>query len=372
MPADAEQAELEAPTSLRASLEAGFAAAEAAAPPVEVVTAPAEPVTAPAQVDPAAPAVARDEAGRFAPKAEDTPDKTAAAAPEAKPAPVDPKITDKPEAASPEAPQEPIRAPAALSAVAKAKWATLDPVLQAEWSKRERDMDQGLQKQGVQLKRFERMDEAIAPHRDRLLMSGMDEVAYVRSLITADEMLRGPNKIQALAQIAEMYGADLRQLGQPGQQPQQAQLPPQFQAMASEIANLKGELAQFKGAAQEADIAQTQARIDTFAKDHPYFENVRPLMAALIQSGQAIELEDAYAMACRASPEVHPVLLKEQMDAQAAAARAEATARANEAKQASGSVTGSPAPGTVAARSGPPLSTRDSLERGFRDAGLIA
>lgn len=356
----------EAQTSVRGLLEAGFAADAAANP--ETPAAPAPVADAPAAAAaPDAAAPVRDEAGRFAPKdaakAEIT-DTTASAAPEAKPA--ETPTPDSPATAGTEAPREPIPPPAALSAAIKSKWSTLPPEVQAEWAKRETDMVLGLQKQADNLKRFERLDEVIAPHRERLALARVDDAAYVKSLIAADEMLRGPNQIQALAQIGQMYGIDLRHLAQPGQQPPQAAQPdPQVQAMAQELTALKGELAQFKGAAQETEQAQLQAQVDSFAKDHPYFENVRGLMGALMRSGQAADMASAYEMACRASPEVHPVLMQEEADRKAAAARAEATQRASEARQASGSVTGSPAPGTAPAQTGPAPTLRESLERQF-------
>lgn len=355
------------PVSLRSALEANFAADEAksatTAPEIKPEIKPAI-IPDPANPAPEAKAQPRDETGKFAPKPAD--DEAA------KPVTAETKIPDSPEAAAPEAPAEPILPPAALSAAAKAKWATLDPAMQAEWSKRETDMVQGMQKQGDQLKRFQRMDEVIAPHRNFLAMNGQDEVTYVRSLVAADELLRGPNPLNALAQIAGMYNIDLRQLGgpaqavQPGQQPApQAQPDPRYQALEQQIAELKQSQAQQLTNAQQTEQAQLQAQIDAFAKDHLYFENVKGPVAALLRSGEAATLDEAYDMACWARPDIRPLLQKEQADKAAAAERAAASAKASEARQASGSVTGSPAPGATPQRSGPAPSIRESLERQF-------
>jgi hypothetical protein len=374
----------EAPISVRASLEAGFAAAEAAPAPVTEIkpaTIPEPKADAPKAPVVDAAQVARDEAGRFAAKTNDAPtaDLKSADAPK-----TDTKITDTPAAAPTEAPQEPIPAPAALSAVAKSQWATLPPVIQAEWAKRERDMDAGLQKQAVQLKRFERIDEAIAPHRNYLAINGLTDESYLRSLIAADGMLRGPNPGDALAQIAGMYNIDLRQTGQPGQQPQQAQQPqpqaqpdPRYQELVQTVASLQQTVAQQQSAAQESVNTQRQSQIDNFAKDHLYFENVRQQMGALLRSPGLAELAEtspldamksAYDQACWAHPEIRPLLLAEQTATQEAAARAAVSAKANEARQASGSVTGSPTPGTGPVRTGPAPAIRASLEQGFAAA----
>lgn len=352
------------PSGVRALLEAGFAADAAKSTEIKPATIPD-----PANPEPK-PVVNRDEAGKFAPKPADgeTPKPVA-----------ETKITDSPEAAKPEAQAEPILPPAALSAAAKAKWATLDPVLQAEWSKRETDMTAGMQKQGDMLKPLQAISEAIEPHRNYLAMNKMDPATYVRSLVAADELLRGENPLGALGQIAGMYNIDLRQLGAPaqaaqqGQQPaQQAQPDPQYQALAKELADLKQSVAQQHGAVQQTEQTQLQNQVDAFAKDHLYFENVRGPVAALLRSGDAATLDEAYDMACWARPDIRPLLLKEQSDKAAAAERTAASAKAEEARKASGSVTGSPTPGAAPMQGGPPPSIHDSLTRQFRDAGLIA
>lgn len=351
------------PVSLRSALEAGFAAdaAKSADAPVEIKPAtipdPAKPVTE-AGVQP------RDETGKFAPKPAD--------GEAAKPVTAETKPTVQPEAAAGEAPKEPIPAPAAWTAPAKAKWATLDPDVQAEIAKRETDMVQGMQKQGDALKSLQSINEAIEPHRNYLAINKMDPAIYVRSLMAADELLRGPNPLNALAQIAGMYNIDLRQLGQPaqavqpGQQPQpQAQPDPAVQQLQRELAELRQSTAQQQSAAQETEQAQLQAQIATFAKDHLYFENVKGPVAALLRSGEAATLDEAYDMACWARPDIRPLLLKEQSDKAAAAQRAADSAKANEARQASGSVTGSPTPGAAPVQTGPSPSIRESLERQF-------
>lgn len=348
-----------APVSLRDALEAGFAADAAKSTEIKPATIPDA-----AQTEAKA-APNRDEAGKFAPKAAD-------AEPVKPPAPdaTEPKITVPPEAAATEAPKEPIPPPAAWTAAAKSKWSTLDPEVQAEIAKRENDMVQGTQKQALQIKRFERMDEVIAPHRNYLAMNGLDEATYVRSLVAADEQLRGPNPLGALAQIAGMYNIDLRQIGQPGQQPpQEAQPDPRYQALEQRLAELQQTVVQQQSTAQQTEQTQTQAQIDAFAKDHLYFENVRPEMAAFLRAGTATDMEKAYEMACWARPDIRPLLMKEQADKQAAEQRAADSAKANEARQASVSITGSPTPGASPVATGPSPSIRESLERQF-DAAL--
>lgn len=328
----------EEPQDLRGALDAAFAADEANPAPVEQEAAPVSD------------GPARSPDGKFALKTEGV---QAAATIPTTPAPQDQ-----------EAPQESIRPPASWSAQAKADFATLAPHIQAEVLRRETEVNKGFEERAAKLKPWEAVDQALAPVRSRLAMNGLNDASYVQALVAADESLRGPNKVQALIQLAQQYGIDPRQFAQPdqyGQQPQQAQLPPQYQDLAQRFEALQQSVMQQQTAAEQTATAQTQAQIDAFAKDHLYFENVKPTMAALLKSGQASDLDSAYAKACRLDDTIFPLVQKEEADRKTQADKAAATARVSDARRAAGSLTGSPAPGTVPTRTGPAPSLRDAL-----------
>ena len=315
----------------------------------EVVDAP-EPVAAAPEPTEGQPRAAD---GKFAPKTEGV----------QAPATI-PTTSDQPAVAAPEAPQESIRPPASWSAQAKADFAALPAHIQQEVLKREGEVNKGFEERAAKLKPWEDVDRALAPVRSRLAMNGLNDAQYVQALVAADESLRGQNKVQAFAQLAQQYGVDLRQFGAPqqaGQQPQMAQLPPDVVAALQKIPELEQQLSQQQSAAQQAATAQTQAEIDTFAKDHLYFENVKPQMAALLQTGQASDLASAYDMACWARPDIRPLVMKEQADKDAKAAQEAAAARVGKARQAGGSITGSPAAGSAPVRNGPAPNIRDAL-----------
>lgn len=341
------------------------------AAPEAGAAAPAAPAAAAAEGAPADAAGARPRAadGKFAAKgSSDTADQGAAL--EAPRSDAGTTTTDQPAAAGAEAPSgEPIRPPAAWSAVAKSKFSTLDPEVQAEIAKRERDMDKGLAERASELKRYEPFEKVIGPHRNRLAMAGTDEVTYVQSLIAADELLRGPNRQQAIQQIAQMYGINLGQPAHQGQQqPQGAQLPPEYQALAQTVAQLQQSFTQQQSAAQQLENARTQSEIDAFAVDHMYFENVRPDMIAMLKSGISDNLADAYRKACWARDDIRPLLLKEDSDKAAAALRA----KANDARQASGSITGSPTPGAAPPSANANGSIEDDVTAAWRAASSRA
>lgn len=333
------EAHTEEPLDLRGALDAAFAADEATPPPA--VTPEAE---APTEGQPRAPD------GKFAPKTDGV-QAVASITP----------ITDPPAVVAPEAQAEPIRPPASWSAQAKADFATLAPHIQQEVLRRETEVNKGFEERATKLKQWEPLDAVLAPVRSRLAINGLTDVTYVQALMAADETLRGPNKVQGLLQLAQQYGIDLSQFTQPGapqQQPQQAQ--PQVDIQA-EIDR------RFEALQNQTRTTQTQAQIDAFARDNLYFENVKPALAAILRSDPTIQqladtdpagaLKAAYEQACWASPTVRPLMLKQQADA----ARLTANAKVNGARQAAGSLTGSPTPGSAPLRGGPAPSIRDGL-----------
>jgi hypothetical protein len=96
----------------------------------------------------------------------------------------------------------------------------------------------------------------------------------------------------------------------------------------------------------QAQHAQITNEIQAFGSEtdqsgklaHPWFNDVRPVMGALMASGQAKTLSEAYDQACHAHPTIRADLMREAVAAEAAKRRA----AADKARQAGGSITGSP------------------------------
>jgi len=231
--------------------------------PVEAVAAepilPADTQETPEQTE----ARTRDENGRFAKAPED--------------------VQDTP--ASGEEPEKTILPPRTWTGAAKSKFAQLDPDVQQEVLRREREIEAGKQQWDTKAEAFNKLDAVIAPVRDRLTMSGLTPDTYIAALVRADEMLRGPQSLQAIQMLAQQYGINLGAIsGGPQAQPQQWQPDPQYQALQSQFQQLQARLDQDAQAKQEQDHQATLARIEAFASDpaNIYFDNVRGEMAALI------------------------------------------------------------------------------------------
>jgi hypothetical protein len=321
-----------------------------AAPIAVVADTPAK-APEPAEANPAG-APARDATGKFAPKTEGA-------------APVAPVKIDNAAPPGLEAPKEPIRPPEGLSAPVKAMWATLPPEVQQDIDRRERESQTAIQERGAKLNQLEPIAKALEPIQGRLTMAGIDGATYVRALVSADEQLRGPNGAQALMELARQYGIRLPQGVQQGTQAQQQQpqVHPVIERLQRQVSELTQQNQQAQQAAQTQQQTQIQSTIDAFAKDHLYFENVKPRIAALLASGHAADLKDAYEQACWADPVVRPLFQAEQ--AKPTGAQEQQRAKVQQAKQAGSSITGAPGVGGSPTRTSNP---NNSVEDDVREA----
>ena len=272
---------------------------------------------------------ARDEAGKFAPKEPKEEPEAPAQAQEAAPE-------------GEEAEEAPRKPPASWSPQAKADFAQLAPHIQDEVLKRERDMDKGLQSRASELKRYEPIEQVIAPHRDRWSAHGVDEATAISQLLNADAYLR-QNPLAAIQDLAQAYGVDLRQYAQ-GNLPQQQ---PALQPFIQKIDNLERRLQQSDEAAARAQQSQNEKAIEAF-KNSPeatYFADVEIEMAKLISAGlvdgETAEerLKNAYEKATWQRPDIRKLILADQSKPkQETQAERQRTAAA---KKAGGSITGS-------------------------------
>jgi hypothetical protein len=301
--------------------------------------------------------------------------KAAAPAPEPTPTPE----TAKPEGT--EAQAEPIRVPPSLPAAIKAKFGSLDPDVRQAFVALEDSVQKAKAEWGEKGQRLNRFDQLIGPRLSRWQMSGLDEFSGIQTLLAAQDVLDS-NPLKGIveigrsygvspAQIAQAFGLSQASAAQPGQEGQPAPtVGPDFErALQQYVAplqqgfqTLQQQLQQSQQAAEAAEINRLAAQVQAFADDpkNLYFNDVLDDVVELIRvakgRNQELSLAEAYERAIWASPEVRPLLIKAQADAEASetarkaeeqrkAADAAARAKAQAAQQASGSVTGSPAPG---------------------------
>lgn len=288
----------------------------------------------------------RDEGGKFT-KAEEAPAETAkepgaeiAAEPET-PA-VQPKETAEVKPATPA-----IDPPHSWPAEAKPLWASVSPEAQKVIAKREADAHAEITRRGEQaktyeetLKAYEPLGQLIQAHKDDFSRRGISPVQSFSALLAAQKSL-DENPVHGLVQIGLSYGVDLRPLlqGQPATipaapDPRVAQLEARLQQVTgylTEQQRTQHDAAEKQRLAQESELQQV---IGDFAKDKPHFNEVKPVMAALLQSEQAKDLAEAYDMAINAKPDIRQRIQEDQRKADEAKREADAKAKAEQARKA--------------------------------------
>ena len=269
--------------------------------------------------------------------------------------------TDQPsEAVAEPAAKLAIRAPASWSPAAKATFDKLPPEVQQAVAKREQEIDHGLRRKSEEVKRYEPLEQLIAPRRALWAAQGMDEASAIKTLLAAQDLLERDPK-QGLEFLARSYGVNLN-TAQPQGQPYQAQ---PARDSHPEIAHLKQQLQVLQSQVQTAQTAPIVSQIDAFQNDpaNLYFENVRDDMAVLLHNGKAADLKEAYDMACWMRPDIRPFL----QTAQAPAVPMQD--KAAQARRAAVSVTGSPGQTAIRKSNG---SIEDDIRAAFEEVAGTA
>lgn len=305
---------------------------------------------------------ARDEAGRFA-KADGQPatitekdltEKPGASSPLEKP------DASSPSAAAPPAPNaadDKIPPPAEWRGAGKVKWGLLPKEVQAEL----RDTYASVQATQAEIGPLK---EIIDYARPMLVREAGSVGEGIRQLVAFHELsLTKP--LELIHHIARTRGIDLSAAfgGQP--QPgttQQGQ--PDIQAIIAQT--VQQHLQPFQAQIEQRENQSTIQTVEAFRADpaHPYFEDVRPFMAALLKSGQAKDLQDAYDKATWADPSIRTALQQRQSEEAANNRKAEV----EKARRASAaSLTGSPLPnGSSMAAANPSASVLDDVRAAAR------
>lgn len=191
-----------------------------------------------------------------------------------------------------------------------------------------------------QLTQYEPLGKVIEAYKDEFDRRGIHPAQAFSSLIQAQRML-DQNPLGGLVQLGRSYGIDLLpmlqhhgvQVQQPQQGRQQQQVDPKVAALESQLEEIKGKMTAQERLVQEAEEQRLHQMITEFAKDKPYFEEAKPVMATFLQAGHAKTLDEAYDMAVNAMPSVRERIRQEARRAEAAKREAEQKAKAEAARK---------------------------------------
>lgn len=183
-----------------------------------------------------------------------------------------------------------------------------------------------------QRKAYEELQSALAPYKQIIAAKGIKEIDAIRQLLEVQRRLDTSPK-ETIELIAKSYGVSLAAPVNDAD-PDTAGLRAELDSIKQSIALRDRQAAD----AQQASLQQTlrefqEAKTEKNEPKHPHFEKVRGVMGALIQSGSAKDLSDAYQQAVYANPELRADLLKAESEATKAKVLADAAKHAEEAKR---------------------------------------
>lgn len=282
----------------------------------------------------------RDESGRF----------TKQAAPEPAPEPAEEPVWKRP--------------PLSWKKDYHEVWQKADPRLQEYAFQREEQMRRGVEPL-LQAKQFaDAVNEAISPYAQTLTGLGLKPEQAIAALMKADHTLRTSDpqtRYNYFMQLANEYGINLQGAAQ-GQPVTQGD--PTIFALKNELANVRGEVLTWKQQQEAAEQAVLANEIDSFAQTAEHFEDARPEMIKILQSGQAETLEEAYDKAVWGNKDLRERILSAQQAEQAAKVAAEKNRAAKAARAAAVSVRSA----TPGANTAPKAKDRRSLlEEAFEE-----
>lgn len=233
-------------------------------------------------------------------------------------------------------------------------WNSADDKLKEYAYQREEQMRRGVESVLSKAQFADQINEVINPYVDTIRGLGLEPAQAISALMQADHILRtgsADQKAQYFQQLAQQYGI---QLGETAPQTTQT---PQYSSLVNELNNLRGQFMGMKQAQESAQNQQLMTEIDAFAQKAEHFEEARPTMIQLLQSGLATDLQDAYDKAIR----FDPALFEQVQQAQQAKAAAEKSAQLNRAAKAARAAAVSVRSSTPGTNTAPKAQDRRSL-----------
>jgi hypothetical protein len=197
-------------------------------------------------------------------------------------------------------------------------WQKADPKMQEYAWQREEQMRAGVEPLLTKAQFADAMQEAIQPYMNTIQGLGLQPEKAVAALMEADHKLRNSDpqtKMQYFMQLAQSYGINLgavqQGVTQQGVMPQ-ASVDPMVYQLQNELNNVRGEVMGWK---QQQEMRENQTllnEINQFSTKAEHFEDARPTMIQLLQSGMAETLDEAYEKAIRLNPDLFEQVNKAQ------------------------------------------------------------
>ena len=173
-----------------------------------------------------------------------------------------------------------------------------------------------------------------------LQQHGIGEAHYIASLVQSAQQLQA-DPAGTIQQWAKEFGVNLGQGAETDEYDDIFQ-DPRVSELQGELSQVRQQIQSFEQMQAQSQQQQYEAQIQSFATatdengdpKHPHFDQVRKVMAGLLQSGVAEEMDAAYEMAVRADPQLYQQSLQQQQTAWEAGQEAKRKAEIEKAEKA--------------------------------------
>ena len=175
-------------------------------------------------------------------------------------------------------------------------WQTADDRMKEYAWQREEQMKAGVQPLMEKARLADQFQEVLNPYMDTIRGLNIEPTQAVKALMEADHALRFSDpqqKQQLFMRLAQQYGVTL------GGELQQQPFDPNISALQQELNRVRGEVMSWKEQQEQVQNQSLLGEINSFAMKAEHFEEARPTMISLLQSGVASTLEEAYEKAIR-------------------------------------------------------------------------
>lgn len=260
---------------------------------------------------------ARDPQGRFAAAEKAAAARKAAAAVAPKPLSVGTPAQVAPQAVT--ATVETVKPPQSWKPAAREKFASLPPEVQQEVLRIDKEVRGVMQEAAPAKQGWEKFRQTVSPYMGMIQAEGGDPFSHIGELLKTSQALRtapAQHKAVLVANIIKQFGVPIDALDsvlageaqQPGQSAHQPAFDPQSIDRAVEE--------KLQAKIQQAMKVKAERTIEEFGSKNEYFNDVRPMMQAIMlsahQRGVAMTLEEAYKRACWADDEIRPLVQRSE------------------------------------------------------------
>ena len=284
--------------------------------------------------------------------------------------PATPATDATPEAKTPEQekaekPGEPgeLKAPSQWKPAIREKWGQLPLEVKQEILRREGDSMRLIGSVGPKIRLADEVSNHIQPFAERLQANGVSPSAFIGDLFTSEKALTSSNPQEKAAVVANMiqsYGIDVRMLD--AMLSQRLQQPPEVAEARRLAARAESTIQQHQQNIEHQNSLEAEKALAAFGADpkHEFLDDVRDLMADLIEANRATSLDDAYSAAIWAHPDTRKILLQREAQVRTAVK----VKRAAAARTASSAVHGAPA-GSATTPTKANMTVREAVESAF-------